>query len=659
MTFTHPQRALLAAALFAGPMAAADIVATTGNIVTVGAPPSVAVGAFESDTRIIAFAERETRVLAMPLALDITAPGSYGGGITTLTPGNANPGDTINSYYVSADIVSVGPISLSGTITFDEPVIGIEVNDSSLDATDARLGAAGTIYPTGVANRGLNLAANDKVILSGNRRDVTINWEVFNVTDQIRIVTAGTPTPPGMTFSMDFQGPSRGVVGPWGTPVFEGDILTVAANPPLGPWRPEFLPPTPPGVVIDGNNGPGFRLGLFPAMGEITEVDALSYGTDTGRRLRFSVDEFARGAGGAVNGVIAEVAPPGPTEEAAADTFTYLGDFLAGGLTGNVQFTDGNGDTWPGVGLLESIPPTFGLPDEGDNLDAVDFQTRAAQLPGPVFVSLDAAFVDPFEGAPANAGTAAANGFVGGDVIAITNTVAGPVPALFIPAPQLGLDRVPGQDRDSDDLDAMALSTDGDGIFIPEVGSFQDGSDWILFSVRRGSAVIGQPDSRFGIPIDAGDILTVPVPGGVSPFPAIVVPAEDLGLATFRMFPDCGRSENGETRVGCDDLDALDTFEGSPDTDMDGFFDDVDNCTLIPNPGQVDADGDGYGNRCDTDLNNDCVTNILDLGILQTIFFTNDPRGDFNVDGVVNFVDLGIMRSMFFMAPGPGLGFCP
>ncbi|MEZ5975726.1 MAG: hypothetical protein R3E96_13060 [Planctomycetota bacterium] len=48
----------------------------------------------------------------------------------------------------------------------------------------------------------------------------------------------------------------------------------------------------------------------------------------------------------------------------------------------------------------------------------------------------------------------------------------------------------------------------------------------LLFSVRRGSWVIGQPDSIFGIPIEEGDILTTPLPtamGGVSPFPGIFI----------------------------------------------------------------------------------------------------------------------------------------
>jgi len=90
------------------------------------------------------------------------------------------------------------------------------------------------------------------------------------------------------------------------------------------------------------------------------------------------------------------------------------------------------------------------------------------------------------------------------------------------------------------------------------------------------------------------------------------------------------------------------------DTDNDGIDDAVDNCSVVANASQTDSDGDGFGNVCDADLNNDLVVNFLDLGLLRSVFFTNDADADFNVDGVVNFVDLGVMRGAFFQAPGPG-----
>ena len=97
---------------------------------------------------------------------------------------------------------------------------------------------------------------------------------------------------------------------------------------------------------------------------------------------------------------------------------------------------------------------------------------------------------------------------------------------------------------------------------------------------------------------------------------------------------------------------------GSPDSDGDGVADDVDNCTLVANPDQRDTNGDNIGNACDADLNNDCVINPIDLGIMKSVFFGSDPDADLNGDGAVNFVDLGMMKSTFFNPPGPSAAGC-
>ena len=89
------------------------------------------------------------------------------------------------------------------------------------------------------------------------------------------------------------------------------------------------------------------------------------------------------------------------------------------------------------------------------------------------------------------------------------------------------------------------------------------------------------------------------------------------------------------------------------DTDGDGVLDEDDNCLNTANADQVNADGDGIGNACDADLNNDCFINFLDLGVMQSAFFTSDPNADLNQDGIVNFLDVGILKSEFFHTPGP------
>jgi hypothetical protein len=98
------------------------------------------------------------------------------------------------------------------------------------------------------------------------------------------------------------------------------------------------------------------------------------------------------------------------------------------------------------------------------------------------------------------------------------------------------------------------------------------------------------------------------------------------------------------------------------DADGDGVGDTVDNCTLVangPDDGitagspQNGTDGDGYGNICDGDLNQDDYVNVVDLGLFKQRFFTADPDADLNGDGIVNVLDLGLFKAMFFKVPGP------
>ncbi|MCP5128560.1 MAG: thrombospondin type 3 repeat-containing protein [Pseudomonadales bacterium] len=100
------------------------------------------------------------------------------------------------------------------------------------------------------------------------------------------------------------------------------------------------------------------------------------------------------------------------------------------------------------------------------------------------------------------------------------------------------------------------------------------------------------------------------------------------------------------------------------DSDGDGLPDDVDNCVQIPNPAQTDTDDDGFGNACDADLNNDLVTNFLDLGMFKAAFFSTpnspawNPDADLNGDGAINFLDLAVVKRLFFAPPGPSGDAC-
>ncbi|MFK8015477.1 MAG: proprotein convertase P-domain-containing protein [Gammaproteobacteria bacterium] len=124
---------------------------------------------------------------------------------------------------------------------------------------------------------------------------------------------------------------------------------------------------------------------------------------------------------------------------------------------------------------------------------------------------------------------------------------------------------------------------------------------------------------------------------------------EDLGGTWTLSVSDNAGVDTGVLEEWC----LLPQTAGGPDSDGDGVEDAADNCTLVPNADQRDTNGDGFGNACDADLNNDGVINVADLGLLRAVFFTADADADLNGDGVVNVADLGILRASFFGAPGP------
>ena len=103
-------------------------------------------------------------------------------------------------------------------------------------------------------------------------------------------------------------------------------------------------------------------------------------------------------------------------------------------------------------------------------------------------------------------------------------------------------------------------------------------------------------------------------------------------------------------------------FAPAVDTDSDGIVDALDNCRTLSNATQVDSNNDGFGNRCDGDLNGNNSTNAQDTGLYrqqlgQPSVAPTYNAADLNSNGSVNAQDTGIYRQLLGAPPGPS-GIC-
>jgi hypothetical protein len=106
------------------------------------------------------------------------------------------------------------------------------------------------------------------------------------------------------------------------------------------------------------------------------------------------------------------------------------------------------------------------------------------------------------------------------------------------------------------------------------------------------------------------------------------------------------------------------------DGDTDGVCDPHDSCLSIPNPAQIDANLDGYGNICDWDIDDSGAGGGGDIAQIIANWLASAPHpADTDESGAVGGGDVAWVIAHWLFPPGPsgrscatspsGTGACP
>jgi len=174
------------------------ILSTKDAIKQISPPASVKTGKLESNSTIYLFQEQVNLPLKRNISVDISSEGNY--------PRDSLISETIfkdtpvNSYFLHFDRNgSTSKVKeVSGSVTFNEDILGLIVFKNNHNATRGILGNSSTIY----AEKNAKLEFSNKDTISWYGRTVTVNLRTYYTIDQVRVITASSSSvsvPPTVT----------------------------------------------------------------------------------------------------------------------------------------------------------------------------------------------------------------------------------------------------------------------------------------------------------------------------------------------------------------------------------------------------------------------------------------------------------------------------
>ena len=198
-----------------GGVAHAGVVGNCGQVNTTAAPPSVVKGVDQNSAAVNFFAEQQNVTVpgAPALQADIVPPAAFPATYATVAslPAAATgvtipAGTKVDSFYVHTEPVGATTTPYTGTIRFDQPILGVMIQwtaqggppgPTTLDSSDAVLGNVGTTYVGAhpVPSRGLELpvGGHDDQITLVDAHTLSFHFLTSTETDDFRIVTAAAP----------------------------------------------------------------------------------------------------------------------------------------------------------------------------------------------------------------------------------------------------------------------------------------------------------------------------------------------------------------------------------------------------------------------------------------------------------------------------------
>jgi ferric-dicitrate binding protein FerR (iron transport regulator) len=177
------------------------VLQATGLMKFVSPGPTFAPGRYEDSEHILVFLERSHVVLKSEIDVDVTKPGQY----VRVRRKQKQPiatGRAIRSYLLQLNPIGefgrkeVDGARVIGQVTFDRPILGLIGGARLLSRTDEVLGHPLGNY--GDPRRGIEPtrpgelpdSGRDSVILSGDRRTLSLDLSASSAVDQIRVVVS-------------------------------------------------------------------------------------------------------------------------------------------------------------------------------------------------------------------------------------------------------------------------------------------------------------------------------------------------------------------------------------------------------------------------------------------------------------------------------------